>query len=267
MDNGFIFDGRHSLRDYGVIAIRAQGRTLAAPGEVVSYQIGGMQGTMAYADAQELKEYTQTVRLYADRELGSETAATALWRELVAWLTCGRRKLIWDSEPDKYILAEAVEICGDTTGWIEEGLKVTMKCQPVLRSVDTVQAETTIMDGSAYTLWMTVRGLPETPVCAEVTVTGTRKVTGCEIVCGGRRVKLDGFGMLNGDRLVIDMEAPSGAKILHRAGGEENAMPHCLAFDHLTGSGDVEAVATITFADGSGERGARVKIYAREAWR
>ena len=263
MDNGFYFDGKHSLTDWGVIAIKDKKRTIAAPGEVLSYRVGGLQGTVAFTDQQNLREYNVPVKLYAARDLGSETAATRLWRQLAEWLTVGRRKLIWDSEPDKYLLAECTELVGDPSGWIEEGLKVTFKVQPGLRSVQPARLQMEITDGDWHDGTMYVdSGLPA-PVELRVTNTGDSTITGVCAVVNAGGIRLDGLTLAARDTLLISMEVPAGAEILHPDGTTENALPYALEFDYLETRGITAASVKV---EGSGAR-AEAVITARGVWR
>lgn len=141
MENGFTFNGQHSLYDFGLIAIRAKKRTICASSDVVSYAISGMDGTLSYGDQRSADEYTETVNLYANHALPTQEAATRLWRQVVSWLMCGRRQLIWDSEPDKYAMAEVTGVVGEASGWVDEGLSVTFKVQPHLYSLRTNSAQ------------------------------------------------------------------------------------------------------------------------------
>lgn len=263
MDNGFYFDGKHSLTDWGVIAIKDKKRTIAAPGEVLSYRVGGLQGTVAFTDQQTLREYNVPVKLYAARDLGSETAATRLWRQLAEWLTVGRRKLIWDSEPDKYLLAECTELVGDPSDWIEEGLKVTFKVQPGLRSVQPARMQMVIADGDWHGGTMYVdSGLPA-PVELRVTNTGVSAITGVHAVVGARGVHLDGLTLEANDTLLISMEVPAGVEILHPDGTKDDALPHALQFEYMEGRG---GTAVRVKVEGSGAR-AEAIITARGVWR
>ncbi len=263
MDNGFTFDGKHSLADWGVIAIKDQKRTIAAPGEVLSYEVGGLAGTMAFGDEQRLREYNVTVRLYAARELGSETAATQLWRQLTGWLTVGRRKLIWDSEPDKYVMAECTELVGDPSGWIEEGLKVTFKVQPYLRSIRPDRLQMVIADGDWHDGTMYVNsGLPA-PVELRVTNTGSVAITSVHAVVGSGGVRLDGLDLQAGDMLSISMEVPASAEILRTDGTIDNALPYSAQFDILKARGDTEVSVKV---EGDNAR-AEVVLSARGIWR
>ncbi len=265
MDNGFTFDGKHSLDDFGVIAIKESKRTLAAPGEVLSYSVGGMQDTLAFGDRQTLREYTEVVRLYATSDLSSETAAMQLWRRIIAWLSVGRRKLIWDSEVDKYVMAEATEFMGDPSGWIEEGLKVTFRVQPERRSISPALSSCNITNNAAHTVLLQVDGMQPAPLEAKIINTGAASITDCLLEVGSGRAHLSGLSLPSGDMLRISMEVPAGAVIRHADGTEDDALPCAARFDRLACVGAAQAKVQLTF--GSGTANALVEITARGVWR
>lgn len=266
MDNGFTFDGRHSMRDMGLIAIRDKKRVIASGGRVVSYAIGGRQGTMAYGDQQTLQEYSRAVTLYDAGILGSETAATARWRQAVAWLTVGRRQLIWDAEPDKYVMAEVTEVVGDDSTWLEEGMRVTFRVQPLRRSVVPVTAGVTITDGEAHSLTLSVDGPLPAPVCATITVSGTQHLTGAELALGDRDITLSGMDVAPGDAVQISTEVPAGIDILRDGEVLMSALPYAERFELLEGTGDAAAALQLTFA-GSDGAAAECVLSVRGVWR
>lgn len=264
MDNGFWFDGRHSLTDMGVIAIRDKKRTVSAPGEVRSYTLGGMQGDMAFDDGAELKPYTQVIRLYSDRPLDTETAATAKWRELVGWLSVGRRELIFDSETDKQIMAEAVEYTGDPSGWVEEGLKITLKCQPLMRSTLPMRRTISISDGSVHVIPMILDTMLPAPVDVTIRVQGASALTGLTLRMGSGTVATLGMRIRPGETLRIRMERPAGAELIREDGSVESALKHFVAFGRLEGVQGDELRVSLDF---SGAGAAEVTAEARGVWR
>lgn len=267
MDNGFWFDGRHSLRDMGVIAIRDSKRIISAPGETYSYAAGGVHGTVVFSDRQNLSEYNQAVRLYADAFMPSQTDATAMWRKLAAWLTPGRRRLIWDSEPDKYIMAEVTDITGDSTDWTEEGLKITFKCQPVLRSVFPKAARATIADGKVHEIALPVSTMLPAPVEIAIQVAGQAALSGCVLMVQGGAVKFEDLSVKPGERLSIAMEHPAGAEILRTGGQRENALPYCTSFSRLEVSAPAKMQAQLIFAPAGSAGSATVEVSVRGVWR
>lgn len=251
----------------GVIAIRDSKRVISSPGEVYSYSLGGMHGTAVYNDHQRLQEYNQVVRLYAGDFLGTQTAATASWRKLAEWLMAGRRRLVWDSEPDKYIMAEVTDITGDSTGWVEEGLKATFKCQPVLRSVFPRVASASISGGAAHEIALPVQTMLPAPVDITVRVSGQAALSGCALTVGGAAVKFEGMSIPPGDTLTISMEYPAGAEILHADGQRESALPYCASFGRLQASAPTIMQVQLTFASANHAGSATVETSVRGVWR
>ena len=266
MDNGFTFDGRHSLRDMGLIAIRDKKRVIAAGGSVVSYAIGGRQGTMAYGDQQTLQEYSRAVTLYDAGILGSETAATARWHQAVAWLTVGRRKLVWDDDPGLYVPAEVTEMVGDDSSWLEEGLRVTFRLQPLRRSMDRDTAETVIADGDSHAVALQAVSQLPAPVCADITVQGSQHLTGAEITLGSRAIVLRDMDAAPGDVVRISTEEPAGADILRGGKVLTSALPCAERFELLEGVGALSPVIRLSFAGASGASASCV-LSARGVWR
>ena len=181
MENGFTFNGQHSLYDFGLIAIRAKKRTICAGSDVVSYSVSGMDGTLSYGDQRSADEYTETVNLYANHALPTQEAATLLWRQVVSWLMCGRRQLIWDSEPDKYAMAEVTGVVGEASGWVDEGLSVTFKVQPHLHSLRANFAQKALEAAGTNLMAIAIDGDMPAPISFEMLNTGTRRLDGCRI--------------------------------------------------------------------------------------
>ena len=190
MENGFTFNGQHSLYDFGLIAIRAKKRTICAGSDVVSYSVSGMDGTLSYGDQRSADEYTETVNLYANHALPTQEAATLLWRQVVSWLMCGRRQLIWDSEPDKYAMAEVTGVVGEASGWVDEGLSVTFKVQPHLHSLRANFAQKALEAAGTNLMAIAIDGDMPAPISFEMLNTGTRRLDGCRINVSGAIVEV-----------------------------------------------------------------------------
>ncbi len=268
MDNGFWFDSRHSLDDMGVIAIRDKKRTVSAPGEVRSYAVGGMQGDLAFGDSMELKPYTQVVRLYADVPLDTDTAATAKWRELVAWLGVGRCPLVWDCEPDKQIMAEVVDYTGDPSGWVDEGLKVTLKCQPLMRSVTPMRTTISIDYMPPDSVTLPIDTMLPAPLDISIKVLGACTLDALIIRVGDSIVRATGLGVGTGETLRIRMEYPCGAEIIRQDGSVEMALKYFTSFQRLEAvNGDQLTLVPIMSAENTEEISAEVTIEARGVWR
>lgn len=244
IDNGFSFDGRHCLSDFGLICVKDEERTLTAPAEVVAYTIGGIQGTKAFGEHRIMQAYPMTVTLYADREMGSETDLTQLWRRAIAWLTSGRKQLIWDSEPDVYAMAEATEITGSVKDWIEEGMQVTWLIQPELHSIRPDRLSMNVQDNGWHDGILRINTCDPAPVSVCVAPEGSARLSSINVSVDGKQVLLTGLEAVAGDAVRIEMQTPIGAEIIHADGSKENALPHALVFDRLTGDGST-AVAVM----------------------
>ena len=267
IDNNFTFDGRHCLSDMGLIYVPAPTRNLIAPRRVVSYAVGGQSGTVAFGDASVADEYQITGVLYSAGDLRSETEARALWRRVAAWLTVGRRQLIWDSEPERYIIAEVVQLPMSEYGWLDGGLQVTWLCQPYSweRHLQiAAQTELTVEYPTMAAQLHMETGRPA-PVTVQVDVTGTAALTGLEIIVGGKRVSLTGMELVGGVELEITMEHPIGATVTWLDGSQSSALPYMEKLEELQiPSGGADASVTATFAGDGGA--AVVRIAARGCW-
>lgn len=266
IDNNFSFAGRHCLTDMGLIYVPTATRPIIAPRSVVSYTIGGMSGTQAYGDESIAEAYQETGVLYSAGDLRSETEARELWRRVAAWLTIGRRQLIWDSEPDYYIMAEATQLHMSEYGWLDGGLQVTWLCQPYHweRHLQVLaQAELTTAAPAMTAQLHAETGRPA-PVTVSVDVTGTALLTGLEVSVGSKRVSLSKMALAGGETLEISMEHPIGATITHLDGNVESALPCMTRLDVLEIPADgVAASATAAFS-GAGQ--AIVRLSARGCW-
>lgn len=267
IDNGFSFDGRHTLADMGLIYVPAGTRPLIAPRRVVSYTIAGMSGTRAYGDASVADVCTETGVLYSAGDLRSETEARALWRRVAAWLTVGRRQLIRDSEPDLYVIAEAMQLHMSEYGWLDGGLQVTWQWQPY-----HWQRTQTMLAGAELTAavptmarWVTMDTGRPAPVTVQVAVTGADALTGLDVTVGSKRATLTGLELAAGDALEISMEDPIGATITAADGSLSSALPCMVRLEELlipaAGTG---VSVTATFAGDGGV--AQVRLMARGCW-
>lgn len=254
LDNNFTFDGQHCLSDMGLIYVPAATRSIIAPRKVVSYSIAGMSGTQAYGDASVAEAYTETGVLYSAGDLRSETEARALWRKVAAWLTVGRRHLIWDSEPGCYIVAEATQLHMSEYGWLDGGLQVTWLCQPYHWDCYPqllLQTELTTAYPSVTAQLQADTGLPA-PVTLAAKVTGTAALTGLEICIGGKYARLAGMELAAGTVLEITMDYPIGATITAPDGTQISALGYMVLLEELLipATGAVASVSATYTGDG-----------------
>lgn len=267
IDNNFTFDDRHCLTDYGLIYVPAATRALIAPRSVVSYTIDGVSGTQAFGDDNTAQEYQETGVLYYVGDLPSDTEARALWRRIAAWLTAGRRQLTWDSEPDRYVVAEVQQLHQGKYGWLDGGLQVTWLIQPYTwdRQLQKQQITLTSASPSGLSVLHVDTGRP-TPLTITAVVGGSANLTELEILLGSKIVRLAGMSCKPGETLQIRMDQPIiGAEITDSAGGVVSAMQYMEALDFLevsAGGAAVHVSAAFSSSGGSAE----VTIAARGCW-
>lgn len=266
IDNNFTFDGLHCLADFGAIYVPSQTRPLIAPRSVVSYAIGGMSGTQAYGDASVAEAYSETGVFYPAGDLPSETEARAFWRRIAAWLTVGRRELIRDSEPERYVIAEVAQLQLGEYGWLDGGLQVTWLIQPYhwdrREQLHALTLTSAAPEASAALRVDTGR---PAPVTATAAVLGDAPLTALEILVGGKRVRLSGMEIQPGEQLRITTAAPIGAVIIAADGSIRDAMPCMEELEALEiPSGGADGSASAAFGSAGGR--AEISIAARGCW-
>lgn len=266
IDNNFSFDGLHCLSDFGLIYVPSKTRPMIAPRSVVSYTIDGMSGTQAYGDASVSEAYQETGVLYAAGDLPSETDARSLWRRVAAWLCAGRRQLVWDSEPERYITAEVTQLIGGEYEWVESGLQVTWLCQPYHwdRRLQATSVQLTSDAPSAAVTLHVDTGRPA-PMVITAAASGSANLTALEISANGKRVSLTGMTLAPGAELRVQMAYPIGATITAADGSTQSAMTYMGQLDVLEiPAGGAEVTVTVAF-DGDGGVAA-VALAARGCW-
>ena len=261
--NNMTFDGYHCLDHMGLIYVPDKPTKMIAPQTVYSYSVGGVPGTVAYGDRQTMDTYTLAGTFYPACDVRDEAEARQLWRAAAQWLGVGRRKLVFDIEPDKYIIAEAREMDNDEYGWLDGGLHVVWLCQPcrwalhpevlALDMTDQVQAD-----------WHVETSLPA-PVDAGLVNTGAAAITAAELVVGAHRVTLSGMEILPGEQLCVHMMPPIGAEIIAADGTRRSAMEHMTAFEQLLTAGRDQVSCTLVYAAASGT--ARLTFTGHGCWR
>lgn len=266
IDNNFAFDGQHCLTDYGLIYVPSATRPTIAPRSVVSYTIDGMSGTQAYGDQHIAQTYTETGVLYYTGDLRSETEARALWRRIAAWLCAGRRQLIWDSEPDRYVIAEVSQLRDGKFAWVESGLQVTWLCQPYHwdRQLQSTSVQLT-SDTPSAAVTLHVETSQPAPMTITAAVDGSASLTALEISMSDKRVSLTGMAIAPGESLQVQMEYPIGATVTTADGSTQSAMACMEQLDVLAvPAGGAEVSVTASF-DGDGGA-VTVALAARGCW-
>ena len=269
--NNLNFDGQHCLADMGLIYVPASTKPIIAPQTVDSYIIGGTSGTIAYGDQHTATQYQRTGIFYPADDIANEREAQRLWRRVAQWLGVGRRKLIFDSEPDKYIIAEVQQMDNDEYGWIDGGLQVTWLCQPY-HWAEQPDELTLTLPGSASPLkgmqsgWYVETSLPA-PVDAVVINQGAVTVTGINLTVNGKTVAFEGVELLQDERLEISMMTPIGAVIRAADGTVRSAMDCMTSFEALQTLGVTSVTVAISYAEEVEGGSALLKLMGHGCWR
>lgn len=269
--NNITFDGRHCREHMGLIYVPDKPEKIIAPQEVYSYRVGGVPGTVAYGDKQDAESYTLTGTFYPAMDVGDEAAVRRLWRAIAQWLGVGRRQLIMDSEPDKYIMAEVQQMDCDEYGWIEDGMKVTWLCQPFHWAVKPRELELSItgvnVEAAAVAEQWTVETSLLTPVSARLTNQAGVAITSAYIYVDDKRVSFAGMQLLPGERLDVMMAPPIGAVITAVDGSQRSAMEYMTAFEMLEIKGTARVDGGVFYASSSASSEALLRLSARPCWR
>ena len=260
MECNFTFDGKHCLRDFDCIYVFNKSRPVSPDSHFHTFEVSGASGTLMYGDARTHDVLTHKGALYLMHTPGSDAAALRMYRQIGAWLKVGRRRLTWDYEPDRYLLAEIAAGTDYTeTGWPDGGLEIAMRCQPLAYDLQEAMVSGTLTDTAACALMLPLYTGEPAPVCCDITNTGAAVMTGVSVAVGDKQVTFTGLTLAAGQTLRVDMEAPIGATV-----GSANALPKATRFDYLTASGPATVTVTPTF--GSGTKQATVRVHARGRW-
>jgi phage-related protein len=147
----FSFDGKHCLRDFGCIYVAKKGRSVSPASSFRTFEIAGHSGTVTFGDDRTHELLRHAGTLYLLDTPPTLTAAQRIYRRVSAWLKARRRPLIWDYEPDKYLLCEVeAGVTFEDAGWIDGGLDITLQCQPFAYALQLDEARVALgSDGSA----------------------------------------------------------------------------------------------------------------------
>ena len=268
--NNITFDGQHCLADMGLIYVPASTKPIVAPQRVDSYIIGGTPGTVAFSDQQTLTEYQMTGVFYPADDLANEIEARRLWRRAAQWLGVGRRPLVLDSEPDKYIIAEVLSMDNDEYGWIDGGLQVTWLCQPYHWAVKPEERELKVEGketiGVGVPSWYVETALPA-PVDAIITNNGTSTITMVYVSVGNKLVCFSEIELLPGERIEVSMMMPIGAVIIASDGTKRSAMEYMTTFEQLLSTGSEELTFLVEYATSDDGNSAHCLLKAHGCWR
>lgn len=259
MECNFTFDGKHCLRDFDCFYIY-KGRPISGDSNFRTFEISGADGDLIYGDERTHETITHKGTLYLMHTPPTDAAAMRIYRQISAWLKAGRRRLIWDYEPEKFLLAEAAAGMDYTeSNWPDGGMEISLRCQPLAYDLREAIAGGVIEDTAAHDYTLPLYTGEPAPVCCDITNTGTAAITGAVLTAGARQVIFSGMALAAGQTLQISMETPVGASI-----GADSALPKATRFDYLTANGPETVTVTLNF--GSGTKQATVKAHARGRW-
>ena len=253
----FSFDGLHCMRDFGLMYVEDGGHPITPETARNEYEIAGMSGTLLMpGETKKTKIFTGT--LYFMDSPPSQEAAQENLRRIGAWLTSGRKMLVFDYELTRYYLAQVdAETVWDFSNWVEGGLKISFTAQPFAYNRSESNAEISTALTSLNVTLALDSGLPA-PLSLTLTNTGAAVITGFSATLGGRSVTFAGMSIAAGGKLTISLEPPISA--LYADGS--SALPQATALEQLLANPGSNVVGlTITY--GAGEKGADIVISAR----
>ena len=274
-ETGFTFGGVHSRRDMGLIYIEKDGHIAIPEIKRNAYAIAGMSGTLLLS-GEAWQPFILEGSLVPAQEPRTQAEAQGLLRSILAWLTAGRQRLIFDYEPGVYYLAE---LSGTSKwslrNWFGGELAIRWLVQPFAYSVSA--STVTVVDGGGPASSGGVRKLsalravaPEDglsiplevetdwPTGLELTVENTGSAPITSISVAGIRV--EGLELQTGSRLDIDTNPPAAVNL-----DGKNAMAQVTAFAPVMLYNGVNPL-TVHLEYGEGERSARVTASARGRW-
>lgn len=261
-ETGFSFNGIHSRSDMGLLYAEKDGHTIIPKINRNTYEIAGVSGTVLM-DGETWDTIPFEGTLYPAIERASQAEAQQMLRNVAAWLTAGRCRLIFDYEPERFYLAElSAASKWSLKNWFGGELPIKFEAQPFAYNL-TENSATSTTTGSAVTVTVNVSTGQPAPLKLQVKNTGSAPITGVQIGIGGSgtaTVILAGMNLTNGQTLTINMEPPIGAQI-----GSANALPYATAFAPIQlESGINNVYVQLTY--GSGTKGAQVTASARGRW-
>lgn len=255
-ESGFTFNGLHSRRDMGLLYAEKDGHTIIPRIKRNSYEIAGVSGTVLM-DGEQWETITFEGTLYPAVERATQAEAQQLLRQVAAWLTAGRCRLIFDYESGKYYMAElSAASKWSLKNWFGGELPVKFEAQPFAYNLTDTSA-VGLTTGSAVTVTVNINTGQPAPMKLQLKNTGDAPITGVQI---GNAVQMSGMSLANGQTLTINMEPPIGAVI-----GTANALPYATAFAPISLVGGINNIY-VQLTHGSGTKGAQVIVSARGRW-
>lgn len=225
-----------------------------------SYTISGKSGSVLLDGAPTYEEMDYKVTLAFRTAPRSEPEAQARWREIVRWLKAGRQRLVLDSDPARYYLAQVDStVEWSNGGWDEGKIDLVMTLQPYAYAMAESSSMADFAEAGELPLY--VPSDDDVPIGITVSNTGEATLTGITIVMGDYQVALAGIACLPGDSIQIRMDAPIDAQHLHDGESLGSLIHKATAFDPLWGRGAL--LLAITPVWSSGSRLLTVRAYAR----
>lgn len=184
-DLGFIFDGRHTLRDFGLIWI-PDAPLVEAASQRNEYEVSGCEETVVY-DGDMRKPFKLSGNLYPEHDLSGVREAGELFRRVVRWLKKRRSELVLDYDPGVFYMAQVDDSMSFTDkNWMEGGINVTFICQPGARdrAICTTRGE---MDSAQADFALILRGEKPADISVSVTNNSSDSITGITVTLDGRQ--------------------------------------------------------------------------------
>ncbi len=226
-ETGFTFDGKHSYGNFGFMYSEKDAGHQAMPAPVRNeYQIAGQSGSVLFpGETHQVMTFSGT--LYPHDEPRTQMDAQARIRAVQAWLGSGRKRLIFDYEPDKYYLAQLTQRSQwSLKNWFGGQLDITFEAQPyayaVHESVFTVNAQTGVVT-------MTPGMVTLQPAPAVIRITNLTEYETRAVNINAGQIAFEGLQIQQNHYIEISCEAPIGATF----DGTDNALPYCTAFSPL----------------------------------
>ena len=263
-ETGFTFDGIHSRTDMGLIYAEKDGHVFIPKIERNEYEIAGQSGSVLM-DGETFGTITFEGTLYPAVERPTQAQAQQLLRGVAAWLTAGRKRLIFDYEPGVYYLAQLSDKSKwSLKNWFGGEIPVKFEAQPFAYAVDetSVTAEKTTA-GLTMQLKL-VTGRPA-PLRILIENTGTATIDRVRIKSQTTGPDFRDLALAPGQALRIDFETPIGAVIEEEGQEPVNALPKAARFPILTAQNGTNNLP-IWLTHGDGDKGETVTVSARARW-
>ena len=261
-ETGFTYNGIHSRRDMGLIYAEKDGHQITPKINRNEYKIAGASGSILF-DGETWDTLTFEGTLYPAIERSNQWQAQQLLRQVAAWLTAGRKQLIFDYEPSVYYMAE---LSGATRwslkNWFGGEIGIKFDAQPYAYNV-TPDSATISIDQDHRTNYITPTVSTGHPAPLQVTIynAGSGTITDVQVGVLGRElmVYFSGLSLGAGQTMTLNFEAPAGATI-----DGVNVLPYCTIYNPIyLGNGMTYVYVGV---NGSGSYSATITVQARGRW-